>query len=408
MYIVLLVCNNCPAILNHHVCQINSLKLTLSLSLSLHSNKMQSISECFDEYHKRWRRVEHICGFQVCSSPTSPTSSSTSSQAHKYERVFFSTSSDPGSNSITSFTTLDGIYPFQGARLAGGGGGDVVLHPLHRSSTLPRFRSKSNSLLEADSYYNPKSRPSSVSSSSMSSGSVAVVRSFKSGSPLLNRQPSVESGGDGGGDVDIADCHQLVSNNTTVQHVSSQIQHHQLHHSSVGTSTSKRSKADIAELSESPRRQLKNSASVPTLVRKESYSEAVCNGEDSSDGESSGTGGITFTIASDGSNPFSTVSTTASAVPKAPMPQSLNENKQALKPPGYRTASSGLEAIKEERVSQISLASGGSSEVNSQGGSRAGSSSPEKPKSKSRSQSPRGAAVKSTAAINHSAISSDV
>ena len=362
---------------------------------------MQSISECFDEYHKRWRRVEHICGFQVCSCPSSPTHNDT----HKYNQTYHSSMPrDLSTNSIASYMTLDGISLRHGST-----SGEVPsgYGAIHRSSTLPRFRGKSNSIsvTEADSsvlYQQSKSRSSSVSSSSTSSSSQTFLRSFKSGPPSLTRQQSIE------GDVDIADCVQLVGNQHT-HHVPSQIQHHQLHLSSV---SSKRPETDtIAELSEGPdnmgqtrpRLPLKNSASVPVfLVRKDSYSEAMNSGGEervgSSEQQGESMGGITFTASGDQSN--SNMTTSSSKV------QSSNETKLSSKSPGYRaTSNSGLEAIKEERASQISLTCGSSGSSSGGSQSRASSSSPDRPKVKRRSQSPRAATVKSR---SHRSISSDV
>lgn len=386
---------------------------------------MQSISECFDEYHKRWRRVEHICGFQVCSSPSSPTHNHTQSSAHSSHNIighnynsqtYFSSamSRDSSTNSIATYVTLDGVSLRHGSAGSGempaGYGG-----ALHRSSTLPHFRGKSSSitLTETDSsssvfYQRPKSRSSSVSSSSTSSGSQAFLRSYKSGGPPpLVRQQSTE------GDVDIADSVQFIGNQPS-QHMSSQIQHHQLHLSSVSP---RRPEVDAtAELSEGPAetRQakpqppLKTCASLPALlVRKDSYHEAINSGGGESGGErgsieqqqqaESTSGGITFSAV------------TASKA------QSSNETKPSLKsqllPAGYRATSSntGLEAIKEERASQISLTSSGSGSSDSRSGSasmsRASSSSPDKPKAKGRSLSPRATTLKGR---NRRSISSDV
>lgn len=375
---------------------------------------MQSISECFDEYHKRWRKVEHICGFQVCSSLSSPTHHSGSSSQKTYDHAYLSTASDSSGNSISSLTMLSegiGLRQAGAGASSGGYGGDVPHNmAMHRSSTLPRFRSKSLSLSEIEPfYYTSKSRSSSVSSSS--SGSSALLRTFKAASPS-SRQQSAESG-----DVDITDCYQLVGSQQ--RQSSSLVQHHQLHHSSLGSASLKRQEAaDIAELSESPRhsrQSLKSSVSVPTLItRKDSYSEAVCGGEDggslSVDGEPGGEGGgVVFSISSDvsGTTNSSFFSSVALSAAKANTQQLSSESKQSLKPPSYRTASNGLEAIKEERASQLSLTSSSSS-----GSSRAGSSSPDKLKVKS-SGSPllRGTAAArtiSTTTINHRAISSDV
>ena len=308
---------------------------------------------------------------------------------------------DLSTNSIASYVTLDGISLRHGSTSGEVPAGYGVMH---RSSTLPRFRGKSNSIpvTETDSsifYQQSKSRSSSVSSSSTSSGSQAFLRSYKSGPPPLTRQQSTE------GDVDIADCVQLIGNQHT-QHVPSQIQHHQLHLSSV---SSKRPETDtIAELSEGPgtgqarpRLPLKNSTSVPVfLVRKDSYSEAIDSGGEEGGGsieqQGESIGGIIFTTSGDNSSNATTLSLKA---------QSSNEAKPSSKLPGYRaTSNNGLEAIKEERVSQISLtSSSGSSSGGSQ--SRASSSSPDKPKVKGRSQSPRAATVKSR---SHRSISSDV
>ena len=392
---------------------------------------MQSISECFDEYHKRWRKVEHICGFQVCSSPSSPThiqSPTHSSQniGHKYHNsqtysISSSMPRDLSTNSIATYVTLDGIgLSLRRGSTSSGGGGEMPAGygALHRSSTLPRFRGKSNSVtpMEADSsvfYQQPKSRSSSVSSSSTTSSSQALLlRSYKSaGPPLLTRQQSTDSG-----DVDIADYLQLVGNQHS-QHVPSQIQHHQLHLSSVTPANCKRPEADtIAESREGPdtagqvtrpRPPLKSSASLPAfLIRKDSYHEAINSGGEVGGGsnEQQGelTGGITFTTPSDNNS--------CAGSSRA---QSSNETKPASKlPAGYRAASNaGLEAIKEEIGSQISLtSSGGSSDVSSsrsgsQSMSRASSSSPDKPKVKRRSPSPRATSGK---ARNHRSISSDV
>ena len=372
------------------------------MCLSVCSNNMQTISECFDEYHKRWRRVEHICGFQVCSSPSSPTHNHAHSSAHshKYEpSLYLSTGSDSSGNSLS---TLDGFSLRQGALL----GGDAPVH-LHRSSTLPRFCSNSFSLSDSDSLYYHKSRTSSISSSSTSTscGTPAFLKSLKS-PPPFGRQLAAEVG-----DVDSADgCQQVMAGQYAPQ-----IHHHQLHHASVGSPSCKRPEADIAELSESPkhvRRKLRGSSSVPALLtRKDSYSEAIYNGEEgggpgvAADGELSG--GITFLVSSASSvvNPSTTTITT-----KALPSQQQTPNQSTLKPAGHRAAAlNGLEAIREERVSQLSLNSSGSSETSGQGPSdgRAGSSSPDKPKGKGRSQSPR-VGSKSASAINHRAISSDV
>ena len=154
------------------------------------------------------------------------------------------------------------------------------------------------------------------------------------------------------------------------------------------------------------------------LIRKDSYHEAVNSGEEVGGGstEQQGEliGGITFTTSSD-SNPNVNVPTSSGS--KA---QSSNETKQQSSklPIGYRAASNaGLEAIKEERTSQVSLtnstgSSGGSgssdassSRSGSQTTSRASSSSPDKPKVKGRSPSPRTTPVMGR---NHRSISSDV
>ena len=372
---------------------------------------MQSISECFDEYHKRWRKVEHICGFQVCSSPSSPTHNHAQSPTHpshnighKYNNQTYLSSMprDLSTSSIATYVTLDGISRRRGSTSCGEmpAGYGVI----HRSSTLPRFRGKSNSvtLTESDSsifYQQPKSRSSSVSSSSTSSSSQAFLRSYKSGPPPLSRQQSTE------GDADITECVQLVGNQHN-QHVPSQIQHHQLHLSSVSP---KRQETDtIAEPSEGvdtgqarPQLPLKSSASVPVLlVRKDSYREAMNSGGEvrggSTEQQGEPIGGIIFTASSNSNS-----STTTSSVLKA-----------QSSPAGYRaTSNTGLEAIKEERASQISLTSrSGSSDASSsrsgsQSMSRASSSSPDKPKVKGRSPSPRAATVKSR---NHRSISSDV
>ena len=287
---------------------------------------------------------------------------------------------------MTSYVTLDGISLRHGSSAEVPG-----YNTIHRSSTLPRFRPKSGSLPEIDSsvYYHPKSRSSSISSSSTSSGSQAFLRSFKTAPPVLSRQQSVE------GDVDIADCIQLVGN----QCVPSQIQHHQLHHSSVSSPSSS---GEVSEglgtgTGQGKPRPLKSSVSVPLLlVRKDSYSEAIHSGEEGGSVEKvESIGGITFSTSIDSNS---------TSMSKA---QSPTETKQSLKPSGYRaTSNNGLEAIREEKASQISLTSSGSSDVSSQGGqSRAGSSSPDKPKVKGRSHSPKAAAVKSR---SHRAISSDV
>ena len=358
------------------------------------SNKMQTISECFDEYHKRWRRVENICGFQVCSSPSSPTHQA----LNTYNHTYLSTGSDSSGSSLSSFSVLDGIS----LRQQGGSrpGEDAhVSHGLmmHRSSTLPRFRSKSISLSDVDYY--PKSRSSSISSTT-SSISSAFPRSFKSSSPSYRSQSL-----DGGADLDLPDSCQVVNS----QHMSSQIQHHQLHLSSVNSSSSKRPEVDIAELKQCPRhggkQLLKSSASVPALlIRKDSYSEAIEDGSSAFvDGELVGgggvEGGVMFSISGDIPSNKGAVASTSPNTAASAKTQSPNETKSSLKPPGYRTtASNGLEAIKEE-----SLTSSGSSDV-----SRAGSTSPDKPKSKRTSVSVRGATVKSSSTINHRAISSDV
>ena len=293
-----------------------------------------------------------------------------------------SMTTDSGNNPLASLSTLDGISLRQG--------GEAPYY-LHRSSTLPHLRKKSNSLPEVESLYsNSKPRSPNVGSSSLSTGSPTFLKSPKPGSPL-SRQLE--------GDVDITDCFQLVGS----QHLSSQIQHHQLHHSSLGSS-SKRPETDIAELSESPGRvkpPLKSSLSVPLFIlRKENYSEAICNGEEGGEVLEGGqSGGIAFSAPSDTSS--TTTAKTHSQLPNE------NRQSQSLKMSSYRAASNGLEAIKEERAS---LSGSGSSDVSSQGDSRAGSSSPaaDKPKVKSRSQSPRGVTVKGTPARNHRAISSDV
>ncbi len=394
-----------------------------------YSNNMQSISQCFDEYHKRWRRVEHICGFQVCSSPNSPThnltqSSTHSSHGHNYNsQTYFSSamSRDLSTNSIATYLTLDGLSLRHGS--AGSASGDMPAGygALHRSSTLPRFRGRSNSitLTEADSsfYQQPKSRSSSVSSSSTSSGSQAFLRSFKSGGPPpLCRQQSTE------GDVDIADCVQFVGNQPS-QHVPSQIQHHQLHLSSVSPKRPEIA-TPIAEPSEGPsetgqarppRPPLKTCASLPAfLVRKDSYHEAIHSGGGEAGGggggggsieqqqaESINGGGITFTTSNDSN------SNTATASKGQPSNESTKSSlKSQLLPASYRAASlnAGLEAIREERASQISLTSSGSGDSRSMS-SRASSSSPDKPKVKGRSLSPRATTVKGR---NHRSISSDV
>lgn len=348
---------------------------------------MQAISECFDEYHKRWRRVEHICGFQVCSSPSSPTHNHALSSAHKYEpSSYISTGSDSSGNSLS---TLDGISVRQGAAM----GGDAPLR-LHRSSTLPRFRSNSFSLSENESLFYYKPRPSSVSSSSSAASSVAgsaYFRSLKS-APPLSAQTSAEVG-----NMDIADVGYQLGNS---QCPPPQLHHHQLHLVSTGPPSSKRTETDIAEFAESPkqvRRKMKTCSSVPALLaRKDSYSEAICNGEDrrsaSLDGEQND--GITFLASSGG------------ATKALSLQQSSNQKS------GGRGMLNGLEAIREERNSQFSLNSSGSSDSGSQGSSdtRAGSSSPDKPRGKGRSQSPRAGTIKSMSAINvnRKAISSEV
>lgn len=404
---------------------------------------MQSISECFDEYHKRWRRVEHICGFQVCSNPSSPTHKHTQSSTfsshniigHNYNsQTYFSSamSRDLSTNSIATYVTSDGVSSLRHGSASSGemptGYGGV----LHRSSTLPRFRGKSSSIppTEADSsssssssifYQQPKSRSSSVSSSSTSSGSQAFLRSYKSGGPPpLVRQQSTE------GDVDIADCIQFVGNQQS-QHVPSQIQHHQLHLSSVSPMARRPEVDATAEPSEGPadtgqakpRPPLKTCASLPVLqVRKDSYHEAMNNGGREPGGgggsfeqqqaESTSGGGITFTTPGD----------SISSAVTAQKAQLSNETKlllksQLLSSAGYRATSlnTGLGAIKEERASQISLTnsissgSGDSRSGSASVSSRASSSSPDKPKVKGRSLSPRATTLKGR---NHRSISSDV
>jgi hypothetical protein len=162
---------------------------------------------------------------------------------------------------------------------------------------------------------------------------------------------------------------------------------------------------------------LKTCASLPAfLVRKDSYHEAINSGggEAAAGGGGGGGsveqqqaelisgGGITFTTSNDSTN-----SNAATVSKGQPSNESTKPSiKSQLLPAGYRAASlnAGLEAIREERASQISLTSSGSGDSKSMS-SRASSSSPDKPKVKGRSLSPRATTVKGR---NHRSISSDV
>lgn len=39
----------------------------------LYRNKMQSISECFSEYNRRWKKIEEMTGLLICTRPNTPT-----------------------------------------------------------------------------------------------------------------------------------------------------------------------------------------------------------------------------------------------------------------------------------------------------------------------------------------------
>ena len=90
-------------------CTIAAILLRTCLSLFFsYSNNMHRVSESFEEYHQRWRRIEQACNFSIVSAalPTSSLSFATS------PAIF----SIPHNSSSSSLKSLDHREQFSSAR----------------------------------------------------------------------------------------------------------------------------------------------------------------------------------------------------------------------------------------------------------------------------------------------------
>ena len=87
---------------------------SLSLSLSLVSNKMHKITDSFSEFHHRWRQIEQTCGFSVTMTKGTVTYSTFSSSSLSRNWAL-----DADNHSVTSNTsTTYSQRTWQGSRQA--------------------------------------------------------------------------------------------------------------------------------------------------------------------------------------------------------------------------------------------------------------------------------------------------
>lgn len=121
---------------------------------------MQKISASFDEYHKRWKKIEQVCGFPITSSSSLSSSNPLSTTFPSYGKQ--------ERGSITSLTSYhsEPSYPFTSTTEELGRRSPLTLH---KADTLPRSRGRSKQGFGQGSHYKKQQSPPSVPQSQSSS-----------------------------------------------------------------------------------------------------------------------------------------------------------------------------------------------------------------------------------------------
>ncbi len=139
---------------------------------------MQKVSESYDEYHKRWRRIEQVCNFSITYSP--PHAPTTQQAPHRSPQPSADANGPSPWDSSSSLSSL--VESFRSVSPAFATG---------RANTLPSMprRNKSHSLPNAHAIYQRRqSSNSSQEPNSTSSWQQEDFQSFKTAPRQRNDQ----------------------------------------------------------------------------------------------------------------------------------------------------------------------------------------------------------------------------
>lgn len=252
------------------------------------SNNMHAISECFDEYHRRWRHIEDVCGYRISSSLNSPvhaypphtvtaslSHTITASHFHRKEKKHVFERRD-STSSFGSFGSLSSV----------GSTASSNLSSLTKGATFPRHRKGNDS----------QSGPSSLKRSS-SASQTATSKQISSSSTKSSPESSLDLPGPG-----------------SSQHHCKLSRHSYTHSQLLSSGSSDNGSLVESELNQNRLKRnsdpspLHYSASLPVLVRKTSYKEAVETDDGDAlfaDNETTGTISFVATDTSDSKQPVS-------------------------------------------------------------------------------------------------------
>ena len=238
------------------------------------SNNMHAISEYFDGYHRRWRHIEDVCGYRISSSLNSPV--------HAYSPHTV-TASLPHTITASHFHRKEMKHVFERRDSTGSLGslssiGSTASSQFHKGATFSRHRKSSSTS-------NFPSGPASVKRSP-SGNQTSMSKQISTSSTTSSPENSIDLPGPG-----------------SSQHHCKLPRHSYTQSQLLSSDTS-----DSGSLVESEYYQnrmkrnsdpspVHHSASVPVLVRKTSYKEAVETDGDTLCTDMETTGAISFVAA---------------------------------------------------------------------------------------------------------------